>query len=144
MTASLSRAELLVAAHVTARQAELDSAATVARAACIAAFRAAIAAEIPGSSEAEREVCLAVASHVNVGRASDGYPELSLTSEARKLLARAVAAGVLRADQNRVHVGQVTYYADLSGIADKGPFAAAWSADYAAWDAADCYRAKNS
>ena len=143
MNASLSRAELLVNAHITARQAELDATALTARAACVAALRAAIAAETPGSCEAERELCLAVASHVSVGRESDGYPELCITDEARKLIGRAVAADVVRSANGKVYIGQVAYYGDLRGIDDNGPFEAAWSADCRAWDAASRYRAAN-
>ena len=145
--ASLSRAELLVAQHVTAHQAELDVAAVAARAAFIAALRTALSTETPGSTEAERELCTAVATHVTVGRA-DGFPAIETSTEARELIRQAVAAGVLRTSgqgpRATVYVGQIGYYSDLSGIEEKGPVAsAAWRDDYAAWDAATRYRATN-
>lgn len=141
MTTSLSAAELYLANHVTAHQAALDQAATAARAECISAMRQAIATAPEGTSDETRDLLLALAGHVSVGRAGDDYPELSMTPEAYSLIRRARAAGLLGADENSIVVGTVRFYSDCSGFASKGSAESAWSADYDAWDAARRYRA---
>lgn len=146
MSTTIASANLAVTRHIDARLAELETAAHAARVACIAAIRAALAYGAGQAPEAERLVQLASAESVTVGRESDGYPDVKLSSDATELVMRAIAAGVLTQVSRdhygpKVAIGATLYQGGLSNGSDLGTEGyAAWQADYAAWDALRIYR----
>lgn len=146
MSTIIASASLAITRHVDDRLAELETAAHAARVACLAAIRAALAHGADQAPEAERLVQLAAAESVTVGRESDGYPDVKLSSDATELVMRAIAAGVLT-EVSRNHygpkaaIGATLYQGGLSNGSDLGTEAyAAWQADYAAWEALRTYR----
>lgn len=138
-------AVLAIVSERQQKQAALDAAAASARAANVAATRAALQNLVP-ETDPFRPVAELLAATLSIGRESDGFPERTVSQEATQAYCAAVrvlvgsylpkerTGGLL--DVVSTHVGEYGIGLDLDRVA-----VAARSADYAAWDAARNFRA---
>lgn len=139
MTESMHTYAAAVRGHAESEQARLDRAALDARAATVAAYRA-LAVEGVAPDSPAYPVCALVAQTITVGR-EDGYPAVSIPDTTRAVVLAAAAAAVLPRRGQYVLTGGLEWHADISGLS-RSPDP--WQDDYAAWDEARTYAAKQT
>lgn len=129
--------------HAQQTQARLDAAATEARAKNLNnARKLALQGVDPGSPLFP--VAALVANTLEIGR-EDGYPEWRLPKETLSVLKAALEAEILVVQNQRILVGALRFYHDLSGVVCwDGPIQETNDADYQAWKESRNYRRKQT
>ena len=135
-------AKQTVVNHVMETQLQLDMAAASARMISQVRIKELAVDGIPIDSR-QRPIAEFLADGIIVGRESDGYPAVCITSEARDVMRGAVNAELFRMVDRFVQVGSLSFYHDFSGL-NTNRNIDFLSDDYKAWNAAREYRAKNS
>lgn len=130
---TIEKCNILVENRITSRQAELDAAASKARAAFTLALRAACVEGVTDPDELL--ICETVAALMVVGR-DDGYPDVKLPDYVRTMLTRSVRAGIIGHK-----TGSVNWHDGFDGPRESIP---GWRDAYEAWEAARNYRERNA
>lgn len=136
---TIEACNLIIANHVTERQAELDATAAIARTKHIQSLRAALVKGLTGDL---LTIGQTVAAGVAVGRESDGFPVVVFADDVKAMLQRATVAGMLPLNNwGSPMLGAITFHSDFSGLATEAP---GYLADNNAWRAAKEYREKTT